>query len=131
MEGVMFSPGVNSPRQLAQGEAALAQVADVLVVIPIEDASAPPIVQMRTRSYRGAEGSKTGTQGSRKSAKAPSLASASFNDCAMAPSQPLLEARGVTNRFRGVEALKGVDIDVHADSVIALLGDNGAGNLRW
>jgi hypothetical protein len=128
MEGVMFSPGVNSPRQLAQGEAALAQVADVLVVIP---ASAPPIVQMRTRSYRGAEGSKTGTQGSRKSAKAPSLASASFNDCAMAPSQPLLEARGVTNRFRGVEALKGVDIDVHADSVIALLGDNGAGNLRW
>ena len=54
-----------------------------------------------------------------------------FNDCAMAPSQPLLEARGVTNRFRGVEALKGVDIDVHADSVIALLGDNGAGNPRW
>ena len=43
------------------------------------------------------------------------------------PSRPLLEARGVTKRFGQVEALKGVDIEVHAGSVVALLGDNGAG----
>ena len=47
----MFSPGVDSARQLAQGEAALAQVADVLVVIPIEDASAPPIAQIAHRQH--------------------------------------------------------------------------------
>ena len=40
----MFSPGVDSARQLAQ-------VADVLVIIPIEDASAAPIVQTAHRQH--------------------------------------------------------------------------------
>ncbi|HWJ73795.1 MAG TPA: ATP-binding cassette domain-containing protein [Kaistia sp.] len=40
---------------------------------------------------------------------------------------PLLEVRGVAKRFGSVEALRGVDLRVHAAEVVALLGDNGAG----
>ena len=39
----------------------------------------------------------------------------------------LLSLRGITKRFGAVEALKGVDLDVRAGEVLALLGDNGAG----
>ncbi|WP_250515861.1 ATP-binding cassette domain-containing protein [Caballeronia sp. INDeC2] len=42
-------------------------------------------------------------------------------------SQPLLEVRGVSIRFGGVEALKKVSMSVHAGEVVALCGDNGAG----
>lgn len=40
---------------------------------------------------------------------------------------PLLDVRGVTKRFGSVQALRGVDLRVHAAEVVALLGDNGAG----
>ena len=40
---------------------------------------------------------------------------------------PLLSLRGLSKRFGAVEALVGVDIDVHAHEVVALVGDNGAG----
>jgi len=40
---------------------------------------------------------------------------------------PLLSMRGVSKRFGGVEALVGVDLDVHRHEVVALVGDNGAG----
>ena len=40
---------------------------------------------------------------------------------------PLLEMRGVSKRFGAVQALAGVDIDVRAGEVVALVGDNGAG----
>jgi ABC-type sugar transport system ATPase subunit/ribose/xylose/arabinose/galactoside ABC-type transport system permease subunit len=40
---------------------------------------------------------------------------------------PLLEARGVGMRFPGVRALSGVDFDVAAGEVHALIGENGAG----
>ncbi len=40
---------------------------------------------------------------------------------------PLLSMRGITKSFPGVKALRGVDLDVHAGEVLALLGENGAG----
>lgn len=40
---------------------------------------------------------------------------------------PLLEVRGVSKAFPGVQALENVDFEVYAGEVVALLGENGAG----
>src|SRR6478735_5778418 len=40
---------------------------------------------------------------------------------------PLLEMRKVRKRFGALEALRGVDLELYAGDVLALLGDNGAG----
>jgi ABC-type sugar transport system ATPase subunit len=41
--------------------------------------------------------------------------------------EPLLRLRGVSKNFGPVQALHGVDLDVRAGEVTALVGDNGAG----
>lgn len=42
-------------------------------------------------------------------------------------SAPVLSIRGLTKSFGAVKALSGVDLDVDAGEVVALVGDNGAG----
>ena len=45
----------------------------------------------------------------------------------MTRTPPLLEMRGIAKSFPGVKALRGVDLELHAGEVLALLGENGAG----
>ena len=40
---------------------------------------------------------------------------------------PLLEVRGISKRFGGVQALQRVSFALHGGEVLALAGDNGAG----
>ncbi len=40
---------------------------------------------------------------------------------------PLLAARGITKRYPGVLALDGVDLELRAGEVVAVVGENGAG----
>jgi len=42
-------------------------------------------------------------------------------------SEPLLSVRGVTAFYGRVQALKGIDLDVNAGEIVALIGANGAG----
>ncbi|MFI7542022.1 ABC transporter ATP-binding protein [Actinoplanes sp. NPDC049599] len=42
-------------------------------------------------------------------------------------SSPILRTRGLGKRFRGFRAVHGVDLDIAAESVHALVGPNGAG----
>ncbi|MGE3149833.1 MAG: ATP-binding cassette domain-containing protein [Pseudorhodoplanes sp.] len=39
----------------------------------------------------------------------------------------VLSLRGITKSFGGLQALKGIDLDLEAGEILALVGDNGAG----
>jgi ABC-type sugar transport system ATPase subunit len=41
--------------------------------------------------------------------------------------KPIVEMRGISKRFGGVQALQGVDLELHPGEVHALVGDNAAG----
>lgn len=43
------------------------------------------------------------------------------------PLAPILEVRGITKHFDGVQALRGIDLEVQPGEIHALLGENGAG----
>jgi len=45
----------------------------------------------------------------------------------MTPSSPLLAIRGLRAAYGKIEALKGVDLDIHTGEIVALIGANGAG----
>ncbi len=42
-------------------------------------------------------------------------------------SEPILRVEGISKGFPGVQALKGVHLEVHAGEVLVLVGENGAG----
>src|SRR2546423_6064394 len=46
---------------------------------------------------------------------------------AAAPAAPLLTVRDLAKSFPGVQALRGVSLEVHAGEVLGLIGENGAG----
>ena len=38
-----------------------------------------------------------------------------------------LEVRGLVVRYGGIEAVKGIDLDIHRGELVTLIGANGAG----
>jgi ABC-type branched-subunit amino acid transport system ATPase component len=49
---------------------------------------------------------------------------------AAATQEPLLKIRGVETFYGNIQALRGVDIDVHDGEIVTLIGTNGAGAAR-
>src|SRR5262245_40703153 len=42
-------------------------------------------------------------------------------------SQPLLQIKALTKRFKDLEVLKGVDLDIHQGEVVSIIGSSGSG----
>ncbi len=56
-----------------------------------------------------------------------SVATTSAHSPAAAAGQPMLSVRGVKTYYGNIIALKGVDLDVNAGEIVAMIGANGAG----
>ncbi|GAA1003649.1 MULTISPECIES: ABC transporter ATP-binding protein [Streptomyces] len=50
---------------------------------------------------------------------------------ATTPGTPILDARGVTMRFGGLTAVRGVDLTVNSGEIVGLIGPNGAGKTTF
>jgi ABC-2 type transport system ATP-binding protein len=44
-----------------------------------------------------------------------------------APTDPVISIRGLRKRYRGREAVRGIDLEIHRGEIFAFLGPNGAG----
>src|SRR5882757_704329 len=45
----------------------------------------------------------------------------------MSDMSPAVRVRGLVKSYGPVQAVRGIDLDIHADEIFALLGPNGAG----
>jgi ABC-2 type transport system ATP-binding protein len=45
--------------------------------------------------------------------------------------EPAIRLQAITKSYKDLHVLRGVDFDVAAGSIFALLGSNGAGRPRW
>jgi ABC-type sugar transport system ATPase subunit len=73
-----------------------------------------------------ANGSVDGTRPA-TAGRVPSGSGADGPDPDEAGGMPLLQLRGISKNFGPVQALTGIDLDIPAGQVTALVGDNGAG----
>jgi branched-chain amino acid transport system permease protein len=80
------------------------------------------LVRMRKRAANGASSTPPVSATAQRGSHAP-VAPRHVNRA----SAPLLAIRGLRKSFRGVRALDGVDLDVHAGEIVGVLGPNGSG----
>ena len=65
------------------------------------------------------------TRGGVESALAP------LHDKTIDPTKPLLEIRGLRKSFGGIQAVRGVDLDVMPGSIVGVIGPNGSGKTTF
>ncbi len=65
------------------------------------------------------------TRGGVKSALAP------LHRKTIDPTKPLLEIRGLRKSFGGIQAVRGIDLDVMAGSIVGIIGPNGSGKTTF
>jgi branched-chain amino acid transport system permease protein len=65
------------------------------------------------------------TRGGVKSALAP------LHRKAIDPKRPLLEIRGLKKSFGGIQAVRGIDLDVMPGSIVGIIGPNGSGKTTF